>query len=323
MSTVHDQFVGVADEATYGTAVAPDNFYEILSESIDGVYERIESEAIRGPVLRADRFAPNPKGAGGDFEVEVLDKGFEFWLNHIFGEVVTTGDGSTTPFEHTATLGDLDNKSFTLQVGRQASETANLIPFSYAGGKVAEWEFSAEVDGIVKAKVTGDFASETIDGTGADALAVPSYPASTQLLTFIGAACTIGGQSFAVTSFTLAGSNGLKVDRYAMRGSESTTKREPRIEGLREITFNIGSEFENTTNMERVAASIAAGALAEISFLFNSPQGGELEFVLPAARFDEGPVNAARELTMQELSGKVLDPGLPGETITARYLPAA
>jgi len=317
MATVHDQFVGVADEVTYATGVAPTAFFEVVSEDITGVYERIESEAIRGPLLREDRFAPNPKGAEGSFEFEVLDKGFEFWLSHMFGAV----DDTTVPGSHVATLDSVSGKSFSLQAARYASGSDTLIPFSYHGGKVPEWELTAEVDGILKANLTLDFAAEVINGSGVDALAVPAYPVGAQLLTFIGAEAVVDGIGFPVNSISLSGSNGLKVDRYAMRGGSSTAKREPKAEELQEITFELAGEFEDDAHAQRVAASLAAGATAAVTLSFDSPQGGTFEVALPVARFDEAPANIARAITEHTVTGKVLAPADGSEPITATYVP--
>lgn len=314
--TVFDQYVGAANETTYGTAVAPANFYEILTDSVNGSYERIESDAINGVALRSDRFAPNPKGAAGDLEFEVLDKGFDFWLEHMLGSS-TTASGVTT-----ATPGDLAGKSFTVQVGR-ADSADEIVPFTYAGGKVASWEISAEVDGILQLSVTCDFASETIGaGSGAFALATPTYPAGAQLMTFIGATCTVGGESFPVSSVSLTGDNALKTDRYAMRGALSTTKREPVQDSVRSYGFTLSGEFENPDQSQRIAAATAAGTLAEIVLSFDSPQGGSLEITCPAARFDEGNVNAAKNLTTQEITGVLLLPS-SGAAITAVYTAAS
>lgn len=322
MATVHDQFVGVADEVTYGTGVAPDTFYEILTDGVSGQYERIESEGIRGPVLRADRFAPNPKGASGDFEAECLDLGFGFWLKHMFGDVQVSGDGSATPFVHTAVPGSLAGLSFTYQAGRYSPGTDALVPFNYFGGKVAEWEISAEVDGIVKVKTTCDFATEDINNaSGSAALATPSYPSSSQLLTFIGGTATVDGTALPITSVSVTGNNGLKVDRYAMRGGTSTTKREPKEESMKEYTFTLGCEFEDETQSERVAAALAVGTLAPVVLHFDSPQGGALDITMSAARFDEGPVNASRQVTEQSLTGKALLP-TTGDAIEVVYTEA-
>lgn len=316
MATVHDQFVGAADETTYATGVAPDNFFEVVSEDVSGVYERIESEAIRGAILREDRFAPNPKGAEGSLEIEVKDKGFDFWLKHMLGAVsVATGT-------HTATLGSLSGTSFTYQAARYASELDTLIPFSYHGGKVAEWELSCEVDAIVKANLTLDFATEVINGSGADALATPVYPTGAQLLTFIGGSVSVDSTEFPVSAITLSGSNGLKRDRYSLRGAASTSKREPKAEEMQEITFDLTGEFEDDTHSQRVASALASGAVASLDLHFDSPQGGTLDVSLPVGRFDEAAANIARNITEQGVTGKVLAPADGSEPITVTYVPA-
>lgn len=320
-NTVHDQFVGAADESTYGTSVAPTDFFEIVSESINPNYERIESAAIRGPILRDDRFAPNPKGAAGDFTFDVLDKGgLKFWLNHMLGGYTLTGDGSTTPYEVTAVPASLSGKSFTLQVARYASVADALIPFVYKGGKVTQWELSAEVDGIVQCKVTCDFAAETISGTGADALATPIYPTDAQMMTFIGGDIQIGGVALPVKQVSVTGDNGLKVDRYTMRAANSTLKREPKEASMKEFGFSLTAEFESDTQSQQVAALTAAGVSATLSLAFDSPQGGTLTITAPAARLDTAPTNAQRDIGEQTITGKMLAPAAGGDAISIDWL---
>lgn len=318
--TVHDQFIGVADETTYAVGVAPSFFLEPTTggDSVTGTYERIESEAIRGPLLRADRFATNPKGAAGQWTFEVLDKGFGFWLKHMLGAVDTT-----TPGTFIATPGVLAGKSFSGQAARYASGSDSLVPFGYHGGKVTEWELSCAVDQVVKLALTCDFAKEVINGSGVDALATPTYTAATQLLTFVGADVLVGGTELVVSSVTLTGNNGLKVDRYGLRGASGTTKREPKSEDAKTLAFELNAEFEDTTQVNRVANALASGALASLSLTFNSPAGGTLTVSCPAGRFDEGPVQIDRKVTALDLKGMVLAPADGTAPITVTYVEAA
>ena len=319
-ATVHDQFIGVADETEYGTGVAPTDFYEPAGDSVTGSYERIESEAIRGPYLREDRFAPNPKGAAGQWTFEVLDKGFGKWFKRMLGSADTTVPGTTI-----ATPGSLEGQSFSGQAARYATggdAAGALVPFGYHGGKVSEWELSCEVDAIVKLALTLDFAKEVIDGTGVDALAEPTYPAASQLMTFVGGSVTVGGTAFDVSSVTLTGNNGLKVDRYGMRGSSSTTKREPKSEAMKTLSFELNGEFEDDTHAQRVASALATGAVATLSLHFDSPQGGTLDIEAPVARFDEGPVSIDRKVTEQDLKGVLLAPVAGTAPVTVTYVEA-
>lgn len=317
MPTLHDAYVGYIDETVYGTQVPVTNFAEFLSEGIQGKYERIESEGLRAgnQVLRQDRWAVNPKGAEGDLKLEVMDVGFDLWLKHMLGAATTAAPvgGFTTT---TATLGDLKGKSLSLKVGRvDTSQTLNH--FDYAGGKIKSWELSNAVDGILTSSFDMDFAKET---PGA-ASATPTYPAfPTQLLTFVAGSVQIAGVDFAVTDVSVKGENGLKTDRYGLRGANSTTKREPLVEGLRGISFDIKGEFEGLTHYNRVAASIAANAMAVLALTWDSPQGGQLKIDVPVGRFDEGPVNVdGAKVIEQGLTGKALNPTAGGSAVTITY----
>jgi hypothetical protein len=319
MGSIHDAFVGAADEVSYGNTVAPSDFFEFTEEGVSGSYERIQSEGMRAgaKVLRSDRWVPNPKGAGGDLTMEVLDQGFDFWLKHMLGAVATgTPALGVTPY--TATLGPIDGQSFSQQIARPDSNGV-VQPFTYSGGKVAEWELSNETDGVLMLTLSQDFASEHVpDGTesGALVLATPTYPVGAKLLTFVKGTVQVGGTDFAVTNVSLKGNNGLKVDRYGMRGANSTTKREPREEAMREYSLALTGEFEDTTHIQRVAAAIASDAHATVSLLWEgvAVAGGgipSLEVTIPTARFDEGPVNVGgSEMIEQALKAMVLDEDL-------------
>jgi hypothetical protein len=321
MPTIHDAYFGVADETTYGTAVAAAKFFEFTDEGIEGKYERIDSEAIRAGtrVLRSDRFAVNPKGAEGDVKMEVQSGGFDFWLKHMMG---TLSSGAPTGgfITHTATLGDLNGKSFTAQVGR-VDNTGTKTPFTYEGGKVKEWELTNAVDELLKLSLTMDFAKETIGaGAGAYATATPAYVANTKLFSFGGGTVTIGGSSFDINDFSLKASNGLKDDRYFIKNSGK--KSEPLESELRKYEWSIKGEFGGTTQINRVAAAIASGAVADITVLWDGPDASQFKIQMPFARFDEGPVTVGGlEVVGQDLSGIALTDGTASPvTITYKAL---
>ncbi|MFF0481055.1 phage tail tube protein [Streptomyces sp. NPDC004435] len=308
MATVHDSYFGVSDEVTYGTAVAVTKFFEFTDEGLAGKYERIDSEGIRAGarVLRSDRFAVNHKGAEGDVKLEVMSGGFEFWLKHMMGGLTSgaPAGGFTT---HTAVLGDLNGKSFTAQVGRVDNKGA-MIPFTYQGGKVKEWEIANAVDELLNLTLSCDFAKETIGaGAGAYATGTPTYAANTRLYSFAGGTVTVGGTSFDISDFSLKGSNGLKDDRYFIRGG---LKGEPLENDIRKYEWSIKGEFSGTNHVSRVAAAIESGAMATITVLWDGPDESQVKIELPAARFDEGPVNVGgREVLAQDLSGVALTDG--------------
>lgn len=315
MATVHDSFVGIGEEASWATAIAPTKFFEFTGESIAAKYERIESEALRAgsKVLRTDRFQPNPKGAEGDLKLEVLSKGFGVLFKHMFGNgALGTVTGGFTPQTHT--IGTLQGKGLTCQVGRVDALGA-LTPFTYSGGKVTAWELTNAVDGVLELSVSLDFATEKAGaGTGATALAVPTYVTGSELFTFTGGAVTVASTEFAVTDVSVKGDNGVKTDRYFLRtGVNSTIKKEQLEEGMRSYEVELKGEFEGLTHYNRVASATAAGALAAVVLTWDSPSGAQVKVTVPNLRFDEMPLNAdGAKIVEAALKGVALDDGTAG-----------
>jgi len=321
--------LGVVDETTYGTAVAVTKFFEFNSESIAGKYERIESESIRAgqKVLRTDRWIPNAKGAEGDIEIEVLTRGFGFWLKYMLGTVATgtTTDSATT---HTATLGPLDGKSFTCQVGRP-DITNTVRPYTYAGGKVTEWELKNSVDGVLTCNFTCDFASETIpvaSPSGPFALQAFGIPATgADLFPYLNGSLTIGGIEVPISEFSLKASNTLKTDRFFIRSTGG--KREQREDGMRTYEWSVTAEFEDLNQISRVASATRAGATAQIVASWTGPTligvttFPALTITLPQARFDEPStvgIDGAEQPDL-ELSGMALGPTDGSSPVSIAY----
>lgn len=303
MPSIHDSYLGVAEETTYGTPVAPSRFFEMMSESVAGTYERIDSEAYRAGqrVLHQDRFAANPKGASGELKIEGQDSGLGVLLAHAFGAVSTgTPDEDFTP--HTVTVGDLAGKSLTVQVGR-VDNTGALHPWTYEGGKILSWELSNAVDGVLGLTFEFDFAREHIGaGAGPYAPSTPTYSTTGQLFTFVGGTVDIGGVPFAVSEISLTGDNKLANERWSTVG-----KREPLEEGMREYGFELKGEYEGLAHAQRVAAAVASGTLAAVDLQWSTPQGGALDVSIPVGRFDEGSINFdGAQIMEQALKGMAL-----------------
>lgn len=306
--TIHDQYIAVGEESVYATGVVGARAYEFTSETMAGTYGRIQGAGMRAGsrVARVDRWAPNPKGGGGELKTEVLDSGFGLLFHHMLGAFSAgTVAGGFTPF--TYTMGTLQGLSTTWQVGRVSTDGA-LNPFTYEGGKVKDWELSNDVDGVLQFTASLDFARETMGaGSGAYAVTVPTYPAGAQLMTYIGGTCTVGGTLFAISGATVKGDNKLDVTRYFW--NNGGIKKEPLEEEDRAITWELKAEFDSMTQIDRVAAATNAGATAAIVLGWQSPQGGSLQVTIPNGRFDTGPVHADNKVSAVTLSGVALDDG--------------
>lgn len=317
MSTIFDGYAGFADEVSYATGVAVAKFSEFTKESVAGKYERIESNALRSGanVDRADRFVPNPKGATGDFETEVINQGYAFWLKHMLGTVVKTG--ASAPFTHTGTVGTLKGKSFTAQFNRVDANGNDNI-FTYEGGKVTAWELSNATDGLLMCSLSMDFAKETIGaGAGVYAKQTVTYPTNGVLLSFVNATITVAGSAFDITSASVKGENGLKTDRYGLR-TAGTTKNEPLEAEKRNFSATLAAEFQSVAHAQRVASATAAGALAVVSLKWQTPDAAHtVQVDLPALRFDEGAINIdGPNILTQTITAKALAPAAGGSPVT-------
>ncbi|WP_162625004.1 phage tail tube protein [Streptomyces cadmiisoli] len=320
MASVFDSYVGAVDEVTYSTAVPVTRFFELSKESISGKYERVESAAMQTGqrVMRADRFAPNPKGADGTLELEVLDKGFAFWLKHMLGNVAK-GTADPDGFSvFTGTIADLAGKSTTVEVGRVDASGA-LSQFVYTGGKVSSWEISNQVDGVLNLNVDMVFAKETVRvGTPV----TPTYPSASHLFTYLGGTFTLDGTTVAVSDVTIKGDNGLKDDRWAI----GVGRREPREEKSRDIEFELKGDFDSMTAYNKVVAATATGNMGNLVLTWAGvPLDGQptkfptITVTIPNARFDEAtPQAEAGKLPDITISGKALN--LTGnDAITIAY----
>jgi hypothetical protein len=308
-NTVLDSLLGMSAETVYATGVPVSRFFELETESISGKYPRIDAKGVRAGsrVMRTDRWQPNPKGADGTVKLEVLDSGFGLLFKHMLGTAsIGAPSGGFTP--QTYTIGSLLGLSSTWQAARYSTD-GNLTPFTYMGGKVHNWELQSAVDGVLGLSLSLDFATETIGaGSGATALATPTYPTGAQLFTYIGGSVTVGGTQFAVHDVMVKGDNKLKVDRFFM--ANGGVKKEPLEQELRSVAWELKGEFDGITQYNRVASTTNAGATAAIVMNWATPQGGSLQITLPNARFDGGSphIDGAKvpEITF---TGTALDDG--------------
>jgi hypothetical protein len=317
MGTGIDGQIGLAEEVTWGTRVAPARFLEYNEESIQLNNERIESQGLRAGRRVTRHWVNNRKGAGGGITFEVMNKGFGLLFKHMLGATaVTTPGGGTLSRDHTATVGDLDSKSLTVQKGVPPILAATQ-PFDYTGGKISEWEITNDVDGLLMLSCTFDFQTEDT----AQTLASASYASGIEPLTFLGGLVTIGGAATDLSNFSLSGSNGLKTDRYYIR--QSGLKKE-QIEDTERRNYegSFSADFENLTLYNRFANGTEAAIVAKWEgSIIEAALKYEVEVTLPRCRFEgETPTVGGPDVVAQPVAFKALDP-TDGVTspVTIRY----
>ncbi len=300
-----DQQVMFGTESVYGTLTTPTRAYEFNSESIEDSFGRTEGDPLRVGtfVKRSDRFTPYYEGAAGAIEMDVMTKGFGYFLKHMLGQVATSGPAETNVYTHTGTMADLYGSSFTCQVGRPFHPSGTVQPFTFRGGKVTEWELANSVEDNLVLTLTTDF--QQVDTT--TGLATAAYPANMENLTWVGGTITVGGTQVDVTEFSVSGNNGLNTDRRYIKGGSD--KKEP-VGGRREIAFSLTADFDSLAQRARAASATAAGAVAVIVAKWEGPTllgttiKPSLQVNITAPRFDTWQAaNSGPEGIMQQLSG--------------------
>lgn len=307
--------LGIGVESTWGTCVAPTRYMEILNESLKLDIQRVESGGLRAGRRFTRAYHENRKGAGGSISLEVPTKGFGLIAKHILGAVATTTPvGGTLSRDHTATPGDLDAKSFSVQVGRP-DLGGTVRPFDYTGVKIMSAEFSNSVDQILTCSLTLDALNEATDQT----LGTASYPTGLSQFFFAGAKLTLDGVDTDVKDFSCSISNGLKGDRYYLR--DSTLKKE-QIEDTapRDVTGTVNLDFNGLTAYNRFLNATEAALVARWRNPVAIESGfyPEFEISLPRVRFDgETPNVAGADVLNLAVPFKALEPA-SGSTVSLR-----
>lgn len=297
--------LGIVDEVTYGTYVAPTRWLEFTEEDVKLDIERNESEGIRTGqrVLRQDHWKAGKRQAAGGITLEVPNKGFGLVLKHMLGTIATAASG--TGKKHTATIGDLWGDMFTAQFGRP-DISGTVQPYSYLGCKIAEWELSNSPDEFLLCSLTIDARDETT----AQALAAASAPTATDIFHWAGGSFTIGGSATPLIDFSLQGNNGLKTDRFFLAGTN--LKSQPIQAAMAEITGEVTVDFDGLTQYNRFVGGTHAAIVGTWVSALEYDTGLPFKVVvtLPACRFDgETPGIEAGETLQQAMPIKVVDDG--------------
>jgi hypothetical protein len=302
---------GGKKETTYGTRAVPDVFWEYNSESVQLERNRLNSRALRaGRTFQSStRVQETTRGGAGSISLDVVTKGFGFWLDLLHGNAVTPVQvGGTTAYLQTHNLGASDpTKSATIQVGKPG-EAGTVHPFDYLGCMVTSYEVSCEVDGFLEATFGLDVNDRKTDQT----LATASYPSALQTFDFSDATVTVNGSGVSDTfnSFNLSGALPRATDRWRL--GSGAVKLKPILNDYTAATVTLGGAFKNLTNQ----GLFDAGTIIPIVVLFDSGIAAGtgnnylIRFTMQACQIQgEDPVVGGPDILTQDLTMNVLDDG--------------
>lgn len=257
---------GLKEESTWGTAVTVDEFFPIMSHSVNEDIDRIESDTqIAGRrTMDSTQWKEGARSVGVSVQSLLYATGTRNLLKQMFG-----GETGAGPYTYTPT--DLEGTSFTGQVGIPGTG-GTVHPFTYSGAKVSSWEIAANEGN----NVTLGWDILAKDVTTGTALATASY-GTLNPFCFVNSSFTIAGSAYKVKQFRLAGNNSLVERRFD--GQNHTD--EPLEEDLRVYDGSFTSEFIDLTQMNR----FRNGTEAALVSTFNDGAGNTL-VITKNVRFD-------------------------------------
>lgn len=310
----------------YGDANTPSRFWEILSEGLKLDIGQVESAPLRAGALyqRVDRRRQGTRTASGPVEMQVLSKGFGFWLKQLFGKaaVITTPAGGSSSRDQTFTFGDGWNIGATVQVGRPDpwSDASNVNPYTYRGAKVVSAEFKLSVGEYLTVKLEFD-AKDEEEST---ALAAASYAAAgVKPLDWTGSVVRIAGAPVDVTDVTLTLTRKVKDDRFS---HGSTTKKQPVLNDIFDVMIDLEGEYLDPVYYRRYSqegSTLPAFSWAIDGDVIEAITGGNANYGLlwtipQVVTLGDTPNADGPDLLGQKLSMTAVYDGT-NELVTCRY----
>jgi len=286
--------LGIGIETTVGTAAIPTRFYEFTSESIVQTIERIESNGLRAGsrVLRSDRYVSGQKAIEGSVELPVTAGNFGILFKHALGANATSG---SDPYTHAATMADPFGLGLTVEIGRPGND-GTVRAFTYAGCKIKTLDLKCAVGDLLSAEL--GIVGSTAEATGT--ITAASYGSTLEVVSFTGAAISVGGTSYPCKDFSLSLDNGLDAERYVLGAN---TTREPVAANMAEVTGSLTAEFVDLVAYNRVV-NATHGAITAV---FTGADGKTVTVSVPVARFDgDTPNVGGPEIVDQQLTFKGL-----------------
>lgn len=251
---------GTAEESTYGTAVAPDAWIEILTDGLELRPVTLNSEGLRSGTItgrRGSRRARTRRDAGGTVTMEVPTTGFGRILKHIIGGTPTIAQqGGTAAYLQTHVFGSNIGKSLTMQTQRRDPANALVQQFTNVGCKILAAEFSVSNDSILQCSLDIDARDQNVS----TAAGTPSYP-NNAVFNWTQGAITLAGVALAkVTNATWRIERPQKTDSFYL--GSSGLKGEPVENGFPMITGSLTVEFDSDAKTKIYDAFAADTALA-------------------------------------------------------------
>lgn len=309
MASNLDTAILLGKESTYGTPVSLTDSYEGKADTWKREQEILSSDGFRGGAhtKRSDRRTVVNMGGTGSLEIDILNKGFGFLAQAMFGTVSgPTQNDATTAYTSThQTATDAPGDSYTVQVQRVGATSGTVQSFTHHGAVVTGWTITQEVGGYLMVNLDFDF--EDVDTLTADG--TPSYPSGTTPFDWTQVVVSVDGTNTDVSSFELTGDLGLKTDRRFLRGS--ALKKQPTRSAVPIFSGSMGGEFLDTTLYDHwVAGDIVPIIATWTGATIEGAYSYEFKLTMEACQLTgESPEASVEEIASQPVTFDVLYDG--------------
>lgn len=279
VQNTHRSYLGIAKEATKGTAVQPTDFIPVTASKLKpvDVIGELYDKGLRGSLIENYNYIPGRKYSTFDFGGPVFADTFGYVLGGILGDVDTTG--LSAPYTHTfgikgstGTGSDAQPTAFTL-TDFYAADVRN-----YPGCQVHDVTLSFTSDGLLDydAKATGYASSTTTEPS-------PSFSDVLPTPTWVGLV-TIGGS---LVSNSVEGNISMTRPVTPIFGISATQNPYSVFLGALETKGTIRFVMEDDTELIRFITN------TQPSININWSQGSGVDLVIIEANITKGAYTAA------------------------------
>lgn len=322
------QLTSPVTESTFGVApsLAAAKFLAFKSETLKLTKTQVQGIGMLAGKLHGQttRRVVTNWSAGGQITMDLPVRGLQQWLVPMFGSygqtpANLTQDASTGAYKAIHAPGVLEGSSFTLQKGVPSADTGSVLPVTYVGCKVMDWEISVATGQIAQLLINVDARNELAGAGNSDPLnaSVPSLqayvapaantqpavfhfrqgtlylggtPSTTSGVTTVAGATAAGNLLSAQVKYAIP----LETTRYFVGGSGF--KSEQLQNNLRAITGQFVIEWLNAEAQYNAYAADTATAL-QLTFLGPGIGSGSdfstLSILIPDIYLDDAPTSVA------------------------------
>lgn len=294
MAAVIDSSVGLSEEVTHKTYVAPARHFEYNSESLKWTKNTKSGKGIRvgSRVARKNRrVVPTAEGKG-DITMDVVSKGMGVLWEAAMGSSSSNLVSSAT-YQQVHTFGDT-LKSYSVQKGVVMAD-GTVTAFSFLGCVFDGFDIDSPNGDIITAK----FSLDAADLTTAQTYTSPTYVSGAEVLHFGEVVAEIGGTITAATTTALASSaseitvgvrnfslsvnSNLDAKRFNYGANGRKAKQIPTT---REIKGKFTAEYDQTTLRDAYLNDTDVSILLTATGSALGTGNVTFQIVIPVARLD-------------------------------------